>query len=86
MQKLINVMAVLSFLGTASIIGGGTYVYLNRDAIIENAKAKVTKAATEAITSALPGMLDAAMPEMPEVTGGPIPAVPSTTGPAIPSF
>ena len=76
MQKLINVMAVLSFLGTASIIGGGTYVYLNKDSIIENAKAKVTKAATEAITSALPGMLDAAMPEIPEVTGPALPTMP----------
>ena len=76
MQKLINVVAVLSFLGTASIVGGGTYVYLNRDSIIENAKANVTKAATEAITSALPGMLDAAMPEIPEVTGPAIPTMP----------
>ena len=31
MQKLINVLAVLSFIGTAGIVGGGTYVYLNRE-------------------------------------------------------
>ena len=37
MQKLINVLAVLSFIGTAGIVGGGTYVYLNREAIAENA-------------------------------------------------
>ena len=30
MQKLINALAVLSFLGTASIIGGGVYVYLRK--------------------------------------------------------
>ena len=42
MQKVINVLAVLSFLGTASIVGGGAYVYLNREAIIEDAKEKVT--------------------------------------------
>ena len=29
MQKLINVLAVLSFVGTAGIVGGGAYVYLN---------------------------------------------------------
>ena len=46
MQKLINVLAVLSFIGTAGIAGGGTYVYLNREAIIENAKEKVANAAT----------------------------------------
>ena len=45
--------------------------------IIDGVKAQVTKHATEAITGALPGMLDAAMPELPAATGG---AVPSTTG------
>ena len=37
MQKIINVLAVLSFLGTASIIGGGYYLYTQKDPIIENA-------------------------------------------------
>jgi hypothetical protein len=83
MQKVINLLAVLSFVGTAGIIGGGTYIFLQRDAIIEDVKKQVTKHATEAITNDLPGMLDAAMPELPEVTG---PAVPSTTGPTIPSL
>ena len=76
MQKLINVLAVLSFLGTASIIGAGAYVYLNKDALIESAKEEATKAATDAVMRAIPGMLDAAMPEIPEV--------PSATGGAIP--
>ena len=77
MQKIINVLAVLSFIGTAGIVGGGTYVYLNREAIAENAREKVAKAAAEAIAGALPGMLDAAVPELPEVTG---PALPSGGG------
>ena len=83
MQKVINVLAVLSFVGTAGIIGGGTVVYLRRDAIIEQVKENVAKAATEAIASALPGMLDTALPELPAATGGAIPNTPSTT---IPSF
>ena len=92
MQKLINVLAVLSFVGVSGIVGGGAYVYLNKEALAEQARERVTKAVTEAIAGALPGMLDSAMPEMPEVTGGVIPAapgaspLPSTTGPAIPSF
>ena len=73
MQKVINVLAVLSFLGTAGIIGGGTVVYLRRDAIAERVKENVAKAATEAIAKALPAIMDAAMPELPETTG---PAVP----------
>ena len=73
MQKVINVLAVLSFLGTASILGSVAAVYLNREALAENVKEKVAKAATEAISGALPGMLDAAMPELPSATGGAIP-------------
>ena len=76
MQKLINVLAVLSFVGTASIIGGGVYVYIQKDALIENAKEKVAKAAAEAIAGALPGLIDNAMPEMPEVTGPAMPIMP----------
>tara|TARA_B100000925_G_C21657052_1_gene324002 strand:+ start:151 stop:405 length:255 start_codon:yes stop_codon:yes gene_type:complete len=73
MQKIINVLAIVSFLGTASIIGGGTVVYLRRDAITESVKERVAKAAAEAIAGALPGMIDSAMPEIPEVTGGAMP-------------
>jgi len=84
MQKVINALAILSFVGSASLIGGAGYLLLNREAFIENVKEQVTKHATEAITNALPGMLDSAMPELPDATGGAIPAVPSTTGPAVP--
>ena len=73
MQKLINALAVVSFVGVTGIIGGGAYVYTQRDALIENAKEKITKAATEAIAGALPGLIDAAMPELPGATGGAIP-------------
>ncbi len=73
MQKVINVLAVLSFLGTAGIIGGGYYLYTQKDPIIDSMKEKIVTAATEAIADALPGMMDAAMPELPNTTG---PAVP----------
>ena len=83
MQKIINVLAILSFLGTASIIGGGAYVYVSRDAIVERVRERVSKAATEAIAGALPAMMDAALPELPGATGGAVP-LPKKTGPAIP--
>jgi len=84
MQKVINVLAVLSFVGTAGIVGGGTAVYLNKDSIVDNIKSQVAGAAAEAISGALPGMMDAAMPELPSATGGAIPAMPSATGGALP--
>ncbi len=73
MQKVINVLALSSFVVSAAVVSGGVYVYLNKDAMIEDVKEKVTTAATEAIAGALPGMLDAAMPELPGATGGAIP-------------
>ena len=84
MQKVINVLAVLSFVGTAGIVGGGTVLYLNKDSIIENVKNQVAGAAAEAISGQLPGMMDSAMPELPSATGGAIPSIPTTTGPALP--
>ena len=91
MQKLINVVALLSGLTSLGLIGGSAYLLMNKDALIEQAKSAATKAATEAVAGALPGMLDAAMPELPEVTGGALPAAPgvgggapAVTGPAIP--
>lgn len=84
MQKLINLLALLSFGVSAAVVGGGAYLYLNKDTLIEEAREKAIKAVTEAVGEALPGMLQGAMPKMPEVTG---PALPSgKTGPAIPSL
>ena len=76
MQKLVNVVALLSGLVSLSVLGGGVYLYFNKDAMIEDARAKATEAITEAITEALPGMIDSAMPEVPELpkeTGGVLP-------------
>ena len=85
MQKVINVLAIASFAVSGAIVAGGAYVYLNKDAMIENAKKGVTKAATEAITQALPGLIDSAMPELPGATGGIVPeSTPSMTGGAVP--
>jgi len=86
MQKLINVIALLSGLTSAALIGGAGYVLMNKDALIDQAKTAATKAATEAVAGALPGMLESAMPEMPELpaaTGGVVPSQ-NVTGGAIP--
>ena len=73
MQKVINVLAILSFLGLSSILATSGYVYWRRDAIAEQVTENITRAATEAIADVLPGMLDAAMPELPNVTGSAVP-------------
>ena len=73
MQKVINLLTVVSFVGVAGIYAGGTYIFLQKDAIIDGVKEKVTEAAIEGVSGALPGMLDAAMPELPNATGPAIP-------------
>lgn len=73
MQKIINTLAVLSFVGVSGIVGGGAYVYFQRDALLENAKAKIAEAATAAMAGALPGLLDSAVPAVPEATSLPVP-------------
>ena len=69
MQKLINVVALLSGLVSLSVVGGGAYLYLNKDVLIERARKNATEAVTKAVTEALPGMVDAAVPELPKATG-----------------
>ena len=80
MQKVINVIALLSGLTSLAVIGGGVFVYSNMDKWQEEAREILANAAVEAITEALPGLIDSSMPSVPEVTG---PALPSTTGPNI---
>ena len=39
MQKLVNTIALLSGLVSLSVLGGGAYLYVNKDALIEDARA-----------------------------------------------
>lgn len=84
MQKLVNVVALLSGLVSLGVVGGGAYLFLNKDAMIEDVRIKATEEITKTVTEALPGMVKSAMPTMPSATGGVIPDtktnVPSVTG------
>ena len=64
MQKFINTLAILSFAVSAGIVAGGTYVYLNKDALAEQAKERVTEAVTSAIGDALGGLGGGLAPEV----------------------
>ena len=72
MKVLFNIMTTVSFVGVVSIIGGGYYVYSQRDALIDNVRQQVTEAAIDGVAEALPGMMggDAAIPEVPSVDAG----------------
>ena len=49
MQKIINVLALASFAVSACVVGAGAYVYLNKDALLEQAKEEVFAAMGEAL-------------------------------------
>ena len=72
MQKIINVLAVASAAVSVAVVGSGLYVYVNRASILDGVKSQVM----EAVTGALPGMVDTALPE--------IPSMPSSTGDVMP--
>jgi hypothetical protein len=73
MQKIINGIAIFSGAVALGIVGLGGYVFIRKDAIIEDVKSKITEAALGSVTGSLPDML-------PNATG---PALPS---PTIPKF
>ena len=86
MQKLVNVVALLSGLVSLGIVGSGAYLFLNKDAMIEDVRTKVTEEVTKTVTEALPEMVKSAMPTMPSATGDVMSQtnVPSVTGGVIP--
>jgi hypothetical protein len=73
MQKLINALAIVSFVGTAGIVGGGVFVYLQRDTIIDGVKEKIKEQVMNGVTGALPGLVDSAVPDLPSATGPALP-------------
>ena len=75
LQKIINGIAIASGVVSITVVGVAGYVYIRKDAIIENVKSKVME-------SVLPGGLGGlggldAMPSSP---------IPEGTGLGIPSF
>ncbi len=57
MQKVINVLALLSFGVSACVVAGGVYIYQNQEEIKDNIKQQVIDAATSGVGEALPGLL-----------------------------
>jgi len=75
MQKIVNAIALLSGLVSLSVVGAGAYLYVNKDALIEDARKQATEQVTKAITESLPGIVESAIPEIPSLpkqTGGPV--------------
>ena len=81
LQKIVNGIAIASGVVSITVVGVAGYVFIRKDAIIENVKSKVME-------SVLPGGLGGlggldAMPSSPSIPSSPIP---EGTGLGIPSF
>lgn len=69
MQKIINVLAISSFVISGAVVGTGIYVFVNKASIIDGIKSKVM----ESVTGSLPSVMDQALPD---VTGSVMPQAP----------
>ena len=73
-QKIINVLAVSSFVVSGAVVGSGLYVFVNRDSIINGIKSNIMESVTGSLGGGIAG--GALVPEV----GTEIPSGDDTTG------
>ena len=84
LQKIVNGIAIASGVVSLAVVGTVGYVYIRKDAIIENVKGKVM----ESVMPDLGGSLGSIVPELtgPAAPVKPNSPMPEGTGLGIPSF
>ena len=70
-QKIINLLSIISFVVSVSILGVGAYVYINKDNLIDSVKEKIMGQVGEIAGDKIKEMV-------------PTPSLPSMTGPVAP--
>ena len=73
MQKIINGIAIFSGVVSLAVVGSGVYIYVQKDALIDNVKNNIKEQVLGGVTSALPGVVGESMPELPGSTGVALP-------------
>ena len=76
LQKIVNGIAIASGVVSLTVIGLGGYVFIRKDAIIENVKGKVMEAVSEKLSGALGGGLGLPAPSNP-IAAPDSPSIPS---------
>ena len=62
MQKIVNVLAVASAAVSLAVVGTGAFVYVQRDAIIDNVKSQVKDAVLGGLGGGVPSLGGDALP------------------------
>ena len=82
MQKLINVLAVTSFVVSGAVVGSGVYLYFNRASIIDGVKSKIM----ESVTGSLGDLGGGLVPDIGSPMAEPSAPLPSGVGLGVPNF
>ena len=90
LQKIVNGIAIASGVVSLTVVGTVGYVYVRKDAIIENVKGKVMEAVLPSIgggiTDAIPDFTGPAAPLNPQADAPTKSIIPEGTGLGIPNF
>ena len=88
LQKIVNGIAIASGVVSLTVIGLGGYVFIRKDAIIENVKGKIMESVMPGGMSGILGGGDAGVGALESLTGGglglPSPSDPTPTEPVLP--
>ena len=82
MQKIINGIAIASGVISLTVVGTIGYVFIRKDAIIENVKSKVMESVMGSVGDALPDVVGDVLPDV----TGPAGPMPEGVGLGVPSF
>ena len=76
LQKIVNGIAIASGVVSLTVVGLGGYVFIRKDAIIENVKGKVMEAVSDKLSGALGSGLGLPAPSNP-IAAPDSPSIPS---------
>ena len=82
MQKIVNGIAIASGVISLTVVGTIGYVFIRKDAIIENVKSKVMESVMGSVGDALPDVVGDVLPDI----TGPAGPMPEGVGLGVPNF
>ena len=82
MQKIVNGIAIASGIISLTVVGTIGYVFIRKDAIIENVKSKVMESVMGSVGDALPNVVGDVLPDI----TGPAGPMPEGVGLGVPNF